>query len=51
MCACAIVVASVTYAFTRSLGWTVVALLAAGPIGNGIGQVITQPYGAHRPRS
>ena len=43
MCAGAIVAAVVAYAITGSIGWTVVGVLLAGPLCNGIGQLVTQP--------
>jgi hypothetical protein len=43
VCAGAVVAAVVAYAVTGSVGWTVVAVLLAGPLCNGIGQLVTQP--------
>ena len=46
MCAGAVVAAVVAYAVTGSFGWAVVAVLLAGPLCNGIGQLATQPVHA-----
>jgi hypothetical protein len=43
MCAGAVVAAVVAYAVTGSIGWTIVTVLLAGPVCNGLGQLVTQP--------
>ena len=46
MCAGAVVAAVVGYAVTGSVGGTVVAVLLAGPVCNGVGQLVIQPVHA-----
>ena len=43
-----LVIGGVVYAMTRSVGWAVVALLAAGPVLNTVAQMVTQPIKAAR---
>ena len=44
----AIVLAVLVWRFTDSVGWAIVALLAAGPVLNAVAQMVVQPARAVR---